>query len=282
VARSQTTSPLAADARLEPAPVARLGEVLREIVRGGLAGAIAGVVVGGIGGRIIMRIAALISPDAIGFRTESGAVIGAITAEGTLGVLVFGGLFGGVVAGVIWVVVSPWIPGSGWRRWILAMPLAVALGGFFLTRSDNPDFAVLGPNAPILALLLALVGLIGAAIAWLDELLDRRLPQVATRALAPILGFGLVAIIGALFLPLAIAFFTTRQGCGCTLPPELTGWALVTVGVATAAWWALRIVAGRQDPPAALLVAGRVALLAATILGLAHLIPEVTGILSSG
>jgi hypothetical protein len=277
VAQELATSPPASTLR-GASVLPRLGEVLRDIARGGLAGAVAGLIVGGFGGRIIMRIAAIVSPDARGFRTENGELIGAITANGTFALLLFGGLASGVVAGIVWVVVSPWIPASGWRRWLLAMPVTVALGGFVLVRSDNFDFAVLDSDALIVGLLLVLVALIGATIAWLDEHLDRKLPRPRTKG---VFGYGLIAMLGALVLPFAIGLYMTGEGCDCASPPERTGWALIAVGAATTSWWAIRIGTGRQDPPAALLVIGRVALLAASVLGLAHLVPQVMTILAS-
>src|SRR3972149_1694060 len=108
-------------AAASPAPtrsviLVRIVDVLRDIARGGLAAALAGIVVLGLGGRVVMRIAAAVNPDAPGLRTEAGEVVGVVTAQGSLGLLVFGGLASGIVAGIVWVVVSPWIPGTGPRR----------------------------------------------------------------------------------------------------------------------------------------------------------------------
>ena len=257
----------------------RLTEVLREIVRGGLAGVIAGTLVGGLGGRFVMSVAALINPDATGLLTENGALIGAFTAKGTLALMFFGGLGGGAVGGIAWVVLSPWMPGSGRRRWILAMPLAVLTLGSFLVQSGNPDFTVLGADVVIVALLLGLVALTGAAVAWLDVRLERRLPRPGTQPMPHVLVYGVAAAIGALIVPLAMGLFTSRQTCGCANPPIFVGWALIAVGIATLAAWMNRIVFGRPAPPR-LLVVGRVALAAVVVLGGAQLIPEIVKILS--
>src|SRR3990172_4984154 len=108
-------------AAASPAPtrsviLVRIVDVLRDIARGGLAAALAGIVVLGLGGRVVMRIAAAVNPDATGLRTEAGEVVGVVTAQGSLGLLVFGGLASGIVAGIVWVVVSPWIPGPARAR----------------------------------------------------------------------------------------------------------------------------------------------------------------------
>ncbi len=258
----------------------RIGEVLREIARGGLAGILAGIVVGGIGGRIAMRIVALISPESAGLRTENGNLIGAVTASGTLALILFGGLFMGAIAGILWVVVSPWMPGSGRRRWILAAVVAVALGGFIVVRSDNIDFSLVDPDAPIIALLLGLIALFGAAVAWLDELLERKLPRPGGNAAGLVIAYGVVTLLGLLFVPIAVGFYTSTRTCGCASPPERTGWALFVVGIVTAVWWVIRIATGRSERPPALQAAGRIGLVAAVLLGLAYLIPDVAKILS--
>jgi hypothetical protein len=260
----------------------RAAEGLREIARGGLAGVLASTLVGGIGGRIVMRIAALMNPDATGLRTENGELVGAITANGTLALIIFGGLLGGLVVGVVWVVVAPWIPGAGWRRWLLAMPVTVALGGFFLVDSTNSDFFILALDAPIVALLLGLVALIGGAVAWLDEQLERRLPRPGKRPVVQVAAYGMVALLGLLGVLVALNIYLTSTGCGCPTPPVQTGWALIAAGAVTAAWWASRVATGRSEPPAALLAAGRIAVVAAVVAGVAHLAPEVAAIASRG
>lgn len=65
--------------------VARLNVILRDIARSGLAGLLTGVLVAGIGGRIVMRLAAVLEPGAVGQFTESGNRIGTISAGGSGG-----------------------------------------------------------------------------------------------------------------------------------------------------------------------------------------------------
>src|SRR4051794_22593731 len=55
------------------------------------AGLLAGVLAAGAAGRLVMRLLALTSPAADGQVTEGQAVIGEITANGTLGFLIFVG-----------------------------------------------------------------------------------------------------------------------------------------------------------------------------------------------
>jgi len=50
----------------EQTPFSPTGEVLRDIARGGISGAIVAIAVGGLGGRAVMRLAAILHPDAVG------------------------------------------------------------------------------------------------------------------------------------------------------------------------------------------------------------------------
>lgn len=255
----------------------RAAGIVREIARGGLAGIIATAIVGGIGGRLVMRVAALLNPDATGLRTENGEIIGAITADGTLALIVFGGLFGGLAVGVVWVIVSPWLPGRGLRRWLLAMPIAVALGGSFLVRSSNSDFAILEPDWILIALLLGLVAVIGFAVAWLDERLERALPDAGGGASRALAAYVILAILGLLTIGVTIdAYFSSA---GSPNPPVRVGWALVATGLVTAAAWVVRVRSDSPTPPPLARMAGRIGLVVAVVLGVGQLVPTVVRLL---
>ncbi|MEO5703764.1 MAG: hypothetical protein ABIZ52_03605 [Candidatus Limnocylindrales bacterium] len=251
----------------------RTAGVLRDIARGGLSGLIAGVVVGGVGGRIVMAIIAQLNPDAFGMVTEAGEVIGRFTVPGTIALIVFGGMSAGLVGAVLWVVVSPWVRGTGARKSLLAMPIAVALGTFILVESTNFDFEIVGPTWLVLVLLIGLVALTGAATAWLDDRLDRLLPRPVRPGRGVAL-YGLVALLGtpALLITM-LAFFDPGFSNGPT--PFGVGPALLVPGVATAIWWALRIRDGRTMPPRALVLAGQIGLLVAVAFGFLHLWTEI-------
>lgn len=267
------------DAASDVSAAARLAAVLREIARGGLAATLAGGLVGGLGGRLLMRVAALLNPDATGRLTENGEVVGAITLNGTLALIVFGGLLGGMAAGIVWVVVSPWLPGRGRTRWLLAAGVTLALGGSFLVRSNNTDFLVLEPDPLLVALLLGLVALIGAATAWFDEQLERRLRRPGPNPWPSIGAYGLLVALGGLALPIVLeAYFSFELTPN---PPVWVGRAIAVIGGLTVLAWVLRLVAGTRPPPA-LATAGRIALVVAVVAGLAHLGPEVARIVGQG
>lgn len=266
----------------ESDPLTRVGTILRDIARGGLASVIAGTVVAGIGGRVIMRIAAMLSPDATGRLTDNGEVIGTISANGTLALLIFGGLLSGAIAGVVWVVVSPWLPGPGQVRRALGALLAVALGGSLLARSNNRDFAILESDALVLALLVLLVAAVGWATAWVDDGLERRLPPASGDRRRPLVAYLAVALVGCLFVPLAVTAYFANETAS-PYPMIWIGRAIAMVAALTAVAWLIRLVRpGADGPPAPLRILGRLAIVVAVATGLAHLLPEVGRILSAG
>jgi hypothetical protein len=157
------------------------------------------------------------------------------------------------------------------------MPVAVALGGSFLVRSSNSDFAILGPDGLLIALLLGLVAVIGFAVAWLDERLERALPVAGGSASRAMAAYVIVAILGLLTIGLTIdAYFSTA---GSPNPPARVGWALVATGLITAAAWVVRIRSDAPTPPPVARIAGRLGVVAAVVLGVAHLVPTVVRLL---
>lgn len=249
-----------------PPTAGSISVVLRDIARGGLAGAVTGIVVAGLGGRVVMRLAAIAVPAASGRFTENGNQVGVITMEGTLALVLFGGLFFGVLGGTIWVVVSPWIPGKTVGRAILAAPIAVALTGIGLIKGSNPDFLILRHDAMVVAMLLGLVALAGLTVALMDTWLDARIPQAGVSGKSDAIYASLSLAGGLLILPLALQLY---------LAASVWLWlALIAVGLATLAWWWMRH-KGRQTIPSTLLVAGRTAFVVAVVLGVLDLAPDV-------
>jgi hypothetical protein len=244
------------------------GLILRDIARAGLAGLLVGIVVAGIGGRLVMRLAALLVPLANGSVTENDNVIGEITIGGTLALVIFIGLFFGASAGTIWVVVRPWLPGTGLRRALWAAVVAIGLGSFGLIRGGNSDFVVLGYHAVVVGSLVALVGLMGIGLSVVDGLLDRRLPippAIGSRSVGVYLAISLVG--GLLILPIVVGAFLGGE-------MRWVGIGLVVVGIATLRWWYLRL-HGADRPPRSLLLFGRAALAVTVLLGVLIELPEI-------
>ena len=246
-------------------------EILRDIARGGFAGAIVGVVVAGLGGRLVMRLAAILQPGAVGALSENGNRIGDITFLGSLGLVVVG-LVIGLAGGTIWVVVSPWTPGTGLRRAIITLPMAVALGSFFLIEGDNRDFQILQHDPVVVASLIVLVALVGLTLPLTYDWLGRRLPHATSGRSGATWPYAIIALLGAfLVLPIVIGsyLFTAHQAT------VRVGLALLVVGLSTLTWWVLRI-RGRAGPLTILTIVGRTALSVAVVLGFAATVPEVS------
>ncbi|HEY8762628.1 MAG TPA: hypothetical protein VIM18_00410 [Solirubrobacteraceae bacterium] len=248
------------------------GEVLRDIARGGISGAIVGIVVGGLGARVVMRVVAILHPDAVGALTENGNRIGDITLGGTLFLVLFG-LISCALAGALWVIVSPWIPGHNGVRALLTAGIAIAIGTPLLIIGRNPDFVILDHDPIVVSLLVALVGLIGLSIALLDSWLDRRLPHAVTGRKGPAVFYATVTLMGAvLVLPFVLLVFLTSDEYYL---PLRAGYALLVVGLCTATWWGLRV-RGRVTTPRGLVIAARGAVLIAIMLGVLTSLPHIS------
>jgi hypothetical protein len=238
----------------------------------GLASVIAGLVVLGVGGRLVMLASRLIHPDAVGRFTENGNRIGEFTVDGTIELIVFGGLGSGVAAGVVWVLVKEWIP-----RYPVPVGLgSVAIGGFLLVEADNTDFAILGDPRVDLVLLLGLIFVFGVVLFWLDRWLDRRLPEVG--GTTSIVVYSLLVAVGVPFLVPVFGSFFSSEFCFCENPPIWTGIFLASTSIATIWWWKLSL-RGWNTPPATLRTIGTTSIALTVTAGSIYLAREVLAIL---
>lgn len=258
-----------ASADTEPWP---MGDVLRDISRGGIAGLIVGIVVGGLGGRIAMRLSALAVPSATGSFTENGNRIGNITLGGSLGLIVFVGLLTSLFLATIWVTISPWLPGRGLVKGLLAAPIAVAFGSAGLIDGNNPDFVVLRHDPVVVGILLTTIALTAPAMAVTDGWLDRRLPPPGAPTSRAGTSYALLSTIGAMFggiLMLQAAANPETRPLGLTI---------IAVGIITIAWWRGRV-AGAVEPPRTFVVLARAILVVGTVFGFIVLWPAVRTVL---
>jgi len=94
--------------------------LLRTIGIGVVAGCVAGFIAGGLGGRLAMKVVALLAgPGAQGRITENGSTIGVFTAERPF--LLFFGAALGMIGGMLYVALRPWLPHS--ERWRGGVPI---------------------------------------------------------------------------------------------------------------------------------------------------------------
>lgn len=251
---------------------ARLAWRIRWVAVRGIASALAGVLVLGVGGRLVMLASRLLHPDAIGRTTENGNRIGEFTVEGTVALVVFGGLLGGLIAGVIWVLVKEWIPPNS----ALVGSGVIAIGGFQLIEADNPDFVILEGPAPDLVLLVGLLFAFGVVLHHLDRWLGTRLPEATG-----VISIGFYSVLVAVAVPLALptfgAFFT-REFCFCEHPPIWTGVFLLMTALVTVWWW-ISHSRGRDAPSSTMRLVGRSGVVLAVIAGAIHLTGQIIHIL---
>lgn len=198
-------------ARVDPGDASLGVRVAGSVARtsGSVAGALlAGAIVLGLGGRLLMRVLAATSPDeAQGRVTDAEEVVGAVTLEGTIGLVVFVGLAGGLAGLALYALLRRWLPDR-------SIPAGLVVGGIGagllgrptgLLDPENRDFAILSPTwlAVVLALALLVTFALLAAV-----LIDRwaaswprpgRSPRgvAAVLPLAPLLLFPPVAAVVA-------------------------------------------------------------------------------------
>ena len=183
-----------------------------------IVGAAAGLVAAGAGGRLVMRLLAVTAGlGAQGRVTEAGEIGGRITADGTIGFLIFTGVGFGLVSAAAFLLVRRWLP-SGRIGGLVFGALLLIIAGSRVDplRADNPDFSLVGPAWVAVAAFLALGLFHGMAIAAVAGRYSRALPLLsgeprAIAAYAPallllipaiavvavVLVGGLVALVGS-------------------------------------------------------------------------------------
>ncbi|HET6700223.1 MAG TPA: hypothetical protein VFH14_00355, partial [Gemmatimonadaceae bacterium] len=135
-----------------------------------LSGAVAGILVGGVLGRIAMRISGFAAGPALaGVSTANGERVGDITFGGTLALMILVGLPFGVVGGVLYAIVEPWLRRARpWHGVAYGAGLLLATG-FFVLDPSNFDFTRFGPPLLNVAMFAALFLIFGVTIAWLFD-----------------------------------------------------------------------------------------------------------------
>jgi len=179
--------------------------VARHVGTASLAGIAAGVLVGGLLGRVVMRISGFMAGPALaGVHTENGNVVGDITVAGTFALIMFVGLPSGILGGLLYALLEPWL--RRLRPWHgLAYGAALlATTGFTFLDPVNFDFRRFGMPLLNVAMFAALFVLFGVATAWLfDRLLVLRTGTTGVARAVDILawlGLLLAGLVVLLFL----------------------------------------------------------------------------------
>jgi hypothetical protein len=141
---------------------------------------IAGVLVGGLGSRLVMRLAALAAPEVRGTVTENGNIVGEITLEGTVALMIVAGLSSTVLGSGVFVVARPWLPRRTFPRGLVLGAFLLALTGTAVVDAANADFVILDDrllNVTMFSSLFLAVGLVASSAI---TVLDRRVPSAAS------------------------------------------------------------------------------------------------------
>jgi hypothetical protein len=219
------------------APFTTLPGLARHITIAGFSGLFAGVIVGGFGSRLFMRMASFIASDAAqGRRTEAGFTVGEVTFGGTVELIIFIGIFTGLVAAVFYVIFFPWLTWAGSARGVAfgVLGFGAASATTDVMNPDNIDFVIL-KNEPILVVMIFVLFLaFGAAIDLAYRVIERYMPEPGGDVNAVFYTFSL---LGSMFLFLAVIVTFSSEGCDCD-PPLRVAWSIVATGMATIAWWA--------------------------------------------
>ena len=181
------------------------------------AGIGAGIMAAGAGGRLVMRLLAVTSgDDAQGRITEANEVVGRISADGTIGFVVFTALFFGSATGGAYLLMRRWLP-AGRAGGLTFGALLLVLAGTRLEplREGNPDFDLVGPGWVSVVAFAALVLFHGMLVAALAGRISRAVPLLgreprAIAAHAPLLLAPLVSVVIALVVLGALVVLVTR------------------------------------------------------------------------
>ncbi len=167
--------------------------IFRMVIMGLLGCMAAGILVGGVGGRLIMRILAMLNEEKAGVMTGNGDIAGSITVGGTLSVVFFVGIIGGLVGGAVYVVIRRWLPGDGLLKGLAYGLVLTCMFGSVVFDPDNVDFVLFGPKQLTVALFALLFPLYGVVASLVIERLDRYVPPLFAWQSVPVLGYILIA-----------------------------------------------------------------------------------------
>lgn len=223
-------------------------ELVRSIAVVGIAGIVTGIAVGGIGSRLFMRIsAAAASAAAQGATTEAGETVGAITLEGTMGLVIFVGIGTGIFGAVLYATFHSWLLWAGrFRGFAFGVVLfAVTSATSDVLNPDNFDFALLENRALNVTLIVLLFLGFGLVMDLMVGVLDRRLPAGDEHHKGARVAFGAITGLGVMIALLGMPPLLFSPSCDCDAPIIASLFVVVTA-VGTVALWAAEI-GGRSD-----------------------------------
>ena len=192
-----------------------------------IGGVSAGLLAAGAGGRLAMRLLAVTAGDgAQGRITEADEVVGKITVGGTIGFVVFGGLFAGLAAAAIYLVLRRWLPAGRPGAFVLAGLLLVSLGAHVdPLRSDNPDFNLVGPDWLAVSAFTALAFLHTFVLFAVMARVSRSLPLFAATPRVALAYLPLLLLVPASVIGVALVVVMLAGAAVSTRPAVRRFWA---------------------------------------------------------
>ena len=213
----------------------RIPELVREVAAGSLSGIIVGIVVGGLGSRRVMRLSAIAAGSSVqGMTTSNGNRVGEITLGGTIGLILAGGVFAGVVGGLLYAALRPWLATFGrWRGLIFGFGL-LGLAGSLILDVTNSDFIILRPPLLNVAMFAALFPIFGIALV---PVFDRTLRALVEDSLISGALASLGVVVAILFVGLGLFTGVTALTSGPTAVELITLllFAMIVAGLAARA-----------------------------------------------
>jgi hypothetical protein len=212
-----------------------------------IAGVGPGLVMMGAGGRLAMRLLAVTAGDAAQGRiTEADQIVGRISVDGTMGFVIFIGVFGGLLTGALYVLIERWLPKGRWGG-LTYGALLLVLGGTRVDplRPENPDFDIVGPGWVSVVVFVALGLAHGMLVAAIAGRYSRLLPLMskhpgAIAAHVPLLIYAmafplLVPIVAVGLLTIALSRSTKTRSLiaspGMEIARRVLGVALAVIAL---------------------------------------------------
>ena len=170
-------------------------------------GVMAGITVIGAGGRLAMRLLAVTAvADAQGRITEAQEIVGRITVDGTIGFVLFNGIFGGVITAVLYLVVRRFLPPGRLGGAAFGLGLLVIAGTTIdPLRRENPDFDLVGPGWLAVVVFSAMAIVFGVTLAAVLARLSEWLPLLSAERRVLFRYAGPAAIAALTFFVTALA-----------------------------------------------------------------------------
>ncbi len=253
--------------------------LLRHVASIGIGAVLTGIAVGGVGGRVFMRASGFLARDrAGGAFTANGNRIGEFTAEGTIGFVVFIGLFSGILAAGAYAATEPWLAWAGrWRGPVFGVYL-LTLGSTVVLAPGNFDFFVVGFASANVAMIAGLFVAFGALAAFVIRWLEKRLPRDDAMSGATVV-YLVLSGLGLFLLVPVLAGFVTGGFCDCEDPPVLIGLLFAGTVVATIGYWVGRVLGTGRTMRLILSLTGHVLVAATFVAGAARVFGDAAEIL---